>query len=154
MKTLPSLSLIAAYFILQGCATIAGGSKYFAHVTVKDHPNATIEYKGIEQGTGSATFKVPRAKANKFSVTVKEDGYEEQTFSFKKHAFRGWAFAGTFITWTGLIGNVPIPWGVAVDFATGALWKPSKKEKGVQQIDYKNFKYVLDYEGIPSSASK
>ncbi|CAN5473088.1 hypothetical protein BH23BAC1_BH23BAC1_20710 [soil metagenome] len=67
--------------------------------------------------------------ANKFSLLLKEDGWQEQIINYTSRTFRGGAFVGTLITWTGLIGGVPIPWGVFVDFTTGALYKPNIFEK-------------------------
>jgi hypothetical protein len=39
-----------------------------------------------------------------------------------------------------------VPWGVIVDLANGALVKPNITEKGISKIDYKHFKYVLEYD--------
>ncbi len=129
------------------CATIIGGSKYYAHVKVKNHPNANIEYKEAYQGSGNAVIKVKRAEANRFSITIKEDGCEEQTVNFTQRSFRGWAFAGTILGWTGLYNGIPLPWGIAVDAATGALWKPNEYEVGVNKIDYKHYNYIINYSG-------
>lgn len=148
------LILFATFNLITSCATIVGGSKYYAHVKVKDHPNATIEFQGVSQGTGDAVFKVKRAKANKLSITIKEDGCESQTVNYTERTFRGWAFAGTVIGWTGIIGNVPLPWGVAVDLATGALWKPNITERGIKKIDYKHYNYLIDYDGCNIAATK
>lgn len=145
MKTIYSfIFFILAAGFLSSCATIVGGSKYIAHVKVNDHPKANIEYMGINQGKGNASFKVKRSQANKFSVILKEDGCEDQTYNFKQRTFRGWAFVGTVVTWTGLINGIPLPWGVAVDLATGALWKPNINEKGVSKLNYKNYIYKID----------
>jgi hypothetical protein len=142
-----SFLLFAVFSLLTSCATICGGSKYWATVKVPDHPAAKISYNGIYQGEGNATFKVKRTMANKFSVSVKEEGCSEQTFNYTKRTFRGWAFFGTVVGWTGLIGGVPLPWGVAVDLATGALYKPNIFEKGIQKQDYKHYNYILEYKG-------
>ncbi len=141
------LMLLAAFSLLTSCATIIGGSKYYAHVKVKGHPNANIEYKGAYQGSGNAVIKAKRAEANRFSVTIKEDGCEEQTVNFTQRSFRGWALGGTIILWTGLYEGIPLPWGVAVDAATGALWKPNENEVGVNKIDYKHYNYIINYTG-------
>ncbi len=145
-KVLNSLvAIIAIAFLASSCATIAGGSKYWAHVYVPNHPTAEIIYEGRQIGNGMATITVPRAKAKTLSFTVHEKGYDEATYSFKRNLFRGWAFAGTILTWTGSIGGIPIPWGVLVDVATGALVKPDHRhEAGVSKLDYKNFKYTLE----------
>ena len=141
------LSLLALNGLLTSCASIIGGSKYFAHVKVEDRPNAKIEYKDVYQGTQNALLKIKRKEADNFAVTIKEAGCETQTIGFNQKKFRGWAFAGTVIGWTGLAGGIPIPWGMAVDLSTGALWKPDVNEKGVMKVDYKNYNYQIDYTG-------
>lgn len=132
-------------FLLTSCATIIGGSKYYAHVVVTNNPNAKIIYNDEVKGIGSATFKVERKAANIFTFKVKEDGCPEQIYTYTSRSFRGWALAGTIIGWTGVIGGVPIPWGVGVDLATGALWKPNKLEKGISKETYKQFRYTVNY---------
>ena len=151
-KILYFLSILTSFAALSSCATIAGGSRYYAHVKVQDHPNAKIEYNEVVKGTGDAVFKTKRAQSNKFSLNIKEEGCEDETFNFTRRTFRGWAFAGTVVTWTGLIGNIPLPWGVVVDLSTGALWKPNINEKGVSKIDYKHFNYLIDYKGCKNSS--
>ena len=143
------LMLLATASILSSCATIIGGSKYYAKVQVPDHPNAKIEYKGDYQGTGEATFKAKRRKANNFSVTVKEEDCETQTIDFTQRQFRGWAFVGTVVVWTGVISTAPyiLPWGIATDLATGSLWKPDINEKGVTKQDFNHYIYRIDYTG-------
>ena len=133
--------------LFSSCATIIGGSKYYAHVTVGNHPNANIYYVGNIQGKGYAAFKVPRVEANTFSVTIKEENCDNQKFDFKQRSFRGWALVGTIVTWTGTINGIPLPWGIAVDVASGALWKPDITEKGVTKTDYKHFNYFINYTG-------
>jgi hypothetical protein len=144
-------ALLAIASIMTSCATIIGGSKYWAKVMVPDHPNAKIEYKGNFQGTGEASFTAKRIEANKFSVTIKEDGCETENRNFTQRSFRGWAFVGTVLGWTGLTINggpwLPIPFGVIVDGATSAWWKPDINEKGVSKSDYKHFNYLIDYTG-------
>lgn len=152
MKTIINLQrlfLMAVPFVFSSCATIVGGSSYFAKVVVKDQPDVKIEYKGNYEGTGTAMIKVKRKEANQFAVTLKKDGCEAQTKSYTSRAFRGWAFAGTLVGWTGVIPGtlVPLPWGIAVDASTGAWWKPNVAEKGISKIDYKYFQYQVDYTG-------
>lgn len=146
-KTQVPFIIIAGAILFSGCATIIGGSRYYAHVIVVDYPDATISYKGNVKGNGYAAFKVPRKEANEFSVIVKEENCKEQTFDFTKRSFRGWALFGTITGWTGLINGIPIPWGIAVDGMTGALWKPDITEKGVTKTDYKHYNYYIDYTG-------
>lgn len=151
MKKQINLNLIILFIIsgilFSSCATIIGGSKYYAKVQVPDHPNAKIEYKGDYKGTGEASFKVKRREANQFSITVKEKGCETQTTDFTQRTFRGWAFAGSLLGWTGLYQGVPLPWGIVVDASTGAWWKPDINEKGVTKQDYNHYIYRINYTG-------
>jgi hypothetical protein len=136
---------------MTSCATIIGGSKYNAHITVKDHPNATITYKNGLAGRGAATIKVPRKDANKIYLEIKEEGCKTQIDSFTTRSFRGWALAGTIIGWTGLTSTgIPLPWGLGTDLATGALWKPNVSEKGITKVDFKNYNYLINYNGCGS----
>ncbi len=142
------LGIIVLSVSFSSCATLIGGSQYYAKVQVPNHPNATIEYKGMYQGTGEATFKASRRNANKFSVTIKEDGCDAQTNNFTQRTFRGWAFVGTLLGWTGITnGGIPLPWGVVLDAVTGAWWKPDINEKGVIKQDYKHYVYQINYCG-------
>src|SRR6185295_19077159 len=125
--------------MISGCATIVGGSNYNAHILVKGGEKAQIFRDGIVVGYGSAYLKVKRNTANRFEFTVKQDGYDPQTFRFTSRKFRGWAFFGTIVGWTGYVTGVYVPWGVAVDLATGALWKPDDTEEGVVKVDAKNY---------------
>jgi hypothetical protein len=138
------LSVITA-MLMSSCASIIGGSKYNANIIVVDRPNAKIVYKGDVKGTGSATIKVKRTDANKFSFSVMEDGCAEQKYDYNSRTFRGWAFVGTIVGWTGLISGIPLPWGVVTDLSTGAVWKPNVSEMGISKENYKNFKYQVNY---------
>ncbi len=135
--------------LFSSCATIIGGQKYWAKVQVPDYPTAKIEVDGDYQGTGEASLLVERRKANTFSVTIKQEGCETETRNFTQRVFRGWAFVGTVVGWTGIVPGtfIPLPWGIAVDGMTGAWWKPDINEKGVSKVDYKHFVYRIDYTG-------
>ena len=148
-----ALYAFAVALLFSSCATICGGSNYYAHVNVEGHPKATITYNGLVRGTGQTTFKVKRSDADKLVITVKEEGCKEEEFQFVGRTFRGWACAGTIITWTGIAGGIPLPWGVGLDLITGAFWKPNVYEKGITKEDYKNFNYVLKYKGTKTQAS-
>ena len=137
-------------FSFSSCATIIGGAKYNAKVQVPNHPDATISVNGEYKGQGEANFLVKRKDANKLDITVQEENCEPETTHFSKRAFRGWAFVGTLVGWTGITPNyIPLPWGVVVDACTGAWWKPDVTEKGVSKIDYDNFLYTITYKAIP-----
>ncbi len=141
--------LIALSF--SSCATLIGGEKYNAKVQVPGHPNATISVNGQYKGEGEANFLVKRRDANKLNITVQEENCEPETTSFTKRSFRGWAFVGTLIGWTGFVPYtyIPLPWGVVVDASTGAWWKPDVSEQGVSKIDYDHFLYTINYKAIP-----
>ena len=132
------------------CATIIGGARYHAKVQVPGHPNARITVNGRYWGNGEANLLVPRKDADKLTINVQDENCEQQTTLFTSKVFRGWSFAGTILGWTGMVGNFPLPWGIAVDAATGAWWKPDITEKGVSKIDYDHFLYTIDYQAIPT----
>lgn len=136
-------------FLFSGCGTICGGSKYYARVQVKNHPDATISYKGRDMGTGDVMFSVPRREANNFTITMHKEGCESDTKTFHGRTFRTAAFIGTLVTWTGFLPGtiIPLPWGILVDGATGALWKPDIHEDGVKKQNYKHFIYTVNYKG-------
>jgi hypothetical protein len=161
MKNLITTSLFISSLLLSSCATIVGGAKYNAHVVVNNRPNAKIMYQGEFRGTGTATFKVKRSDADKFSFLVKEDNCNDQSFAYTSKTFRTWAFIGTLVTWTFGIKSTPedvfgfpIPLGAVVDFATGALWKPNVKEKGIMKEDVKTFRYIVDYTGCTAQTTQ
>lgn len=141
---------MAGSFVFSSCATIVGGSKYNAHVDVLNRPKAKIYYNGEEKGSGYASFKVKRKEANMVSLTIKEEGQQDQIINYTSRTFRGGALVGTLLMWTGIIQGIPIPWGLAVDLATGALWKPNIHERGIIKEDYKNFRYIIH---TPSSST-
>ncbi len=72
--------LIATLVFFSSCATICGGSNYYAHINIEGHPKAHITCNGLERGMGQAVFKVKRSNADKLLIVVKEDGCEQQTF--------------------------------------------------------------------------
>ena len=146
-NVLSLLMLFATFSLLTGCATIIGGSSYTAHVKVNEHPYAYIIHNGDNQGTGVAVFKVKWSNANAFSVTVNEENCNEQTISFERRAFRVGSFVGTVVGFTGIISGFPIPLGLAIDLATGALWKPDINEAGVSKTSRENYHYQIDYTG-------
>ena len=144
-KKILTISVVLGAILLSSCATIVGGSKYNAHIAVVNNPKAQIIYNGAVRGTGNAVIKVKRSEANQFSFTVQEEGCKEQTFIYTSRTFRGWAFAGSIIFFTGITNGIPLPWGVGLDLATGSVWKPSIWEKGIFKDDYKNYRYEVNY---------
>ena len=81
------LALLMLTFLFSGCGTIFGGSKYYARVQVKNHPNATISYKGRDMGTGDVMFSVPRREANNFTITMHKEGCESAPKPFTDAPF-------------------------------------------------------------------
>lgn len=152
MKRKLLLFAVCAFFVLSfsSCATIIGGAKYYAKVQVPGHPDARITVNGQYKGDGEANFLVKRKEADELTVSVQKKNCEQQTTQFTSKVFRGWAFAGTVVGWTGMVGGIPLPWGVAVDAATGAWWKPDVTEKGVSKIDYDHYLYTIEYKAIPT----
>ncbi len=142
--------LVSVSALLSSCATIVGGSKYYAHVTITGHPNASILVNNRPQGTGSAVFQVKRKDANKFFLTIKEDGCESQNFKYKSRTFRGWALLGSLSFFSYSI----FPYGTIIDLINGAYWKPSIFERGVSKKNYKNFAYNIEYTGCKAKEEK
>ncbi len=133
--------------IFSSCATIIGGSSYDAHVTIADHPNATIFYNNTIRGKGEATFKIKRKDANKVQLTIKEDGCQQQIDSFTHRKFRVGALVGD----VGLGVSVYIlAVSIPIDLIDGSLWKPDISEKEIKKENYKTFNYLINYSGCPT----
>jgi hypothetical protein len=99
-------------------------------------------------GRGEAVVPVKRNQANRFSFTVESDECEPEVHTYNTRTFRGWAFFGSLIFWTGTTSSgIPLPFGVVVDAATGSWWKPNTNERGVTKMNFKNFQYLVSYEG-------
>ncbi len=139
--------LLVSCSMITSCATIIGGTRYNAKVYVPNHPDAKIRYQGLQRGEGEANFRVKRKDANQFSVTIEKDGCATITRDFTKRKFRGWSLVGTLVTWTWLVGPVPVPFGVILDGATGSWWSPDSSEKGVTKNSIKDYSYRIDYTG-------
>ncbi len=139
-----SVRLLSAFSFLllgaSGCATIIGGTDYAAHVVTPNHSNAAISYNGTHLGTGTGIASIERKNADKVVFTVREEGCPEQTFRYATREVRGGTIAGNLLGIGGLIG-------IAIDFATGAVWKPNVNEPGVSKMDYMHFRYTLPYNG-------
>lgn len=126
-----------------GCATIIGGSDYYAHVTTPNRFQAQISYNGKHLGTENGTVLMKRENADKVVFTVREEGCPEQTFRFNTRAARAGTIAGNIVS-GGLLGGLLF---MGIDFATGAIWKPNVAEPGVAKMDYMHFRYTLPYKG-------
>lgn len=140
-----------AVLMLSSCATIFGGTHYMAKVTVPNHPDASITVNGSYMGNGEVNISVKRRDADKLSILVEKEGCEPQLFPFMSKEFRGWAFAGSLVLWSGITsGGIIIPFGVAVDGISGAWWKPDVDENYVSQQGYDHFTYTLPYLAAPT----
>lgn len=137
--------LVLLMFLQTSCATICGGARYKAEVIVDNHPNARIELNDRYIGSGRATTKISRRNANKVNFTVREEGKTAQYYSYNSRSFRGWALFGTIVGWTGFYDGIILPWGIAVDAITGALWKPDEDESGIEKVNRKRYRYHLTY---------
>ena len=99
-------------------------------------------------GRGEAVVSVKRKLANQFSFTVESDECERETYRYNTRTFRGWSFFGSLIFWTGATSSgLPLPFGIVLDGATGAWWKPNVNESGVYKKSLKNFEYKVNYFG-------
>ena len=152
---------IFAISLLSSCATIIGGAKYRAQIVVPNHSEAKIHLNGKYLDEGSAFTKIKRQDAGKLNFKVEEEGFESQKFSFRSTKFRGGAFAGSLIsglltrlTFTNgtTVTSYPFPIQLFIDLANySSLMKPDKSENGVSKIDYKNYKYTLNYDPAPKN---
>lgn len=151
--TLLAIASIALASMFSSCATIIGGAKYNAKIIVPNHPTAAITVNGEKAGHGEANVLVKRKDADKLTVVVKEENCEAETTRFTSKEFRVWACVGTVLGFTGIIQpGIPLPWGVAVDAATGAWWKPDETEKNVRKLDFDHFLYTINYSSKPEKA--
>lgn len=136
---------LIALILFSSCATIVGGSRYYANVTVEDHPDATIKYKGSVLGTGRTSLSIPRKDANKVVFTISKEGCEEKEYRFHRRVFRGWAFVGSLALMP-VADGVPIPITTIIDFATGSYYKPNVNNPYIYKDNYKNYNYSLRYQ--------
>ncbi len=148
-KILNLLILFIVVIIVNGCATIFGGARYNAHISVVGHPNSSIYYQGEKKGNGKATFLVKRAQSDKLKITIKEAGCPDYTHKYDSKVPRLGAVLGTASEVAQMIlsQTIVIPLGSIIDFSTGAYWKPNVLNIDINKIDYDNFKYILDYPG-------
>jgi len=128
--------VLMAGFFLSGCASIVGGSRYFANIEVPSNPDAEIKYMGMVVGRGRAMVEVERDNANKFSFLVTEDGCDPINFNFYTRDFRGWAMVGSYFSF-GLIG-------LLVDAVSGACWRPDLGDPRIHRLSTRNFLYQVN----------
>jgi len=135
-------ALVTLSFASSSCATIIGGTTYTAKVVAKDHPDATIKVNGETKGVGTASFEWQRDQADRLSITLSEEGCEEQTTNFNTKSFRWLPLLGNVF----IVGGIP---GIIVDLATQSIWKPNVKEPGVSKINFETYLYEIIYDKCP-----
>lgn len=127
-------------FGLSSCGVMFGGSNYYAHVIVNDHPEATILVNGEKIGTGKANVLYPRKES--FEVEITQEGCEpiQQTYF---NEFRTGNFVLSVVTW-GLLG-------LGVDLGTGASYRPDldRYPTVTKRLDMNNYAYFIDYPNCP-----
>jgi hypothetical protein len=104
--------------LFTSCGVMFGGSKYNAHITVKDHPNAEIYANGEKMGNGEVSGLFKRNQP--LTIEVKQDKCQPKTTNFN-NAFRTGNFILSVFSW-GLLG-------LGVDLGTGAAFKPDCKKR-------------------------
>ncbi len=138
-NTLFLLASLAALCVMNSCATLIGGTSYTAHVVVVNNPNATISVNGEPKGIGEASFRWKRSQADNLSISLKEEGCEEQITRFNTKSFRVLPLLGNIL----IVGGIP---GIIIDFATQSVWQPDTNEHGVSKINVSTFLYEIIYE--------
>lgn len=127
---------LSLFILLSSCGVIFGGSKYYANVEVKDHPDAKIFVNGAHVGTGKTMQLLPRDQ--NLQIRLEQKGCPTQTKTYYK-AFRGGNFVLSVFTW-GIIGAL-------VDVGTGASFKPDHLNQAeVYRLSTKSFMFKVDYD--------
>jgi len=136
-KSVLLIAIISISFLVlfSSCGVMFGGSRYQAHIKVKDHPNADIYANGEKIGTGEASALFKRNRP--LNIEVKQDKCEPKTKSFD-NTFRTGNFILSVVTW-GLIG-------IGVDLGTGAAYKPDHRHNpNIEKVSDKNYDFNVDY---------
>ena len=152
MKIIQMLTIAVMLLSATSCGTLIGGARYNAHVSVVDHPDASIYYLGEKKGVGSTTFLVKRHQANKLKITIREDGCPDYTHMFDSKVVRLGPVIGSASELLQIIAAssgavIVIPLGTIIDLASGGYFKPNEMHPDITKIDYDNFQYKLDYPG-------
>ncbi|MFO7789400.1 MAG: caspase family protein [Bacteroidota bacterium] len=116
-------ALIILSFILQGCATIFGGSKSKTHVRNGTPPGAMVYYNGSYVDNAPAKVKVPRSnKPGNSKIEIRKEGYETSTINMTRKVSVGFTILDVLagVVWLG------------IDFATGNIYQPRPNK-----IDYR-----------------
>ena len=155
-----SFSLI---ILLTSCATIFGGARYNARVTVKNASDAKVTYNG-QKISNYGSILIKRKDAYKINFLVERKGYKPESYSFRRKELRGLALGGSFVsgisvnqqTYNGTTrttyGFIPFVLIDLINFSS--LWKPSTNESGVSKENYNNYRYKLNFHNSPVNISK
>lgn len=119
MKLRNLLSLVLLILMTTSCATLFTGTKSKVLISSVP-PGAKIIVNGEQKGTTPATVKLKRSVFDVTTITLKLDGYENNTFEPET----------TFQPVTVL--NLVDPVGWAIDIATGAIVKFSPKNYEIE----------------------
>ncbi len=149
-RNIHTCSFLFLLIFASSCATIVGGSKYYANITVDDHSDAYIYYNEAIAGKGYASIKIPRNEIDELVFTVKKEGCDDQNFAYVSKRVRGWALANSILFFTSA-APFPIPYGALIDFAFGSIYKPDIRERGIIKNDFRHYNYILDYTGCDAS---
>ena len=134
------LLLVFSFFVIwvltTGCASITGGSSYYASIVVNARPDAEIEYQGNVIGKGKAMVKVRRASADRVSFTIREKDCEPYPVFFNSKSFRTGALIADLFVF-GLFGLI-------IDGVSGAFYMPDTDDFRVQKMGISSFLYLID----------
>lgn len=138
MKKILFMCLIVLGFMFSSCATIMYGPTYTAKVVVTNSQNTEIyvnnEYKGVD----SVSFQWKRKLADNINITLREQNYDDQTFTYNTKDIA----AGTIIGNVILVGLIP---GLIVDGITGSWYKPDTGAISIKQLNSQVYLYELIY---------
>lgn len=117
MKT-KILIFLAVTVLFSSCATILTGTRAKVRVSQGNTP-AQVFLNGNYIATTPCKVRIPKnlLRNGKAVLTIKAEGYKEQTITVDGRVRVGWVI---FDVLTGVVG-------LAVDFGTGAIYKPNTK---------------------------
>jgi len=121
-----SLLLVGLALIFQSCATLFAGGNATIHVQDGSPPGAEVYHNGAFKGSAPISVKISKKglSTKSTSIEIKKEGYETSTINLQQKVMAGFVIMD--ILFTGFIV------GIAIDFATGSIYKPTP-----EKIDYK-----------------
>lgn len=105
--------VLIALFMQTSCATILAGGKNATRVQ-QGNVLARVYYNNNYVGEAPTRIKIPKSSAANGEIRIAADGYKEQKIPVTRKVSAGWLIVDI------IFGIVPL----AVDFATGAIYKP------------------------------